>query len=567
MGRKAVAILLVLVLVMAVVPAVNLKSAEAVSKTVETSGAEGIHFYYDKEFTREISPYIDLRGEYEASYPGKIAVSRTTGAKAYLRVLDGENKYKVTGNIIDLYNYDCEKMSNIGDYVRIDEMPKSVEGDKRYELTFLPVNNYEYLNVLLNRGDLRPGNEEWYETTEDTGIVIDYVDEGLNISDRADAIYNRFIGEGESFGGYFLELENLEYSAAYATVIPDPDNLGFVSFACFEGGELKAIKDASKLSVYKSDGITKTDDLLIESYTPTGYDESAGMMTLGAMPGVTDGEYVIRYDDGKTTYDMKVSVGLPTVGIYKAPVRSLENLVTEFNYTEGVIKKYYILTDRTDYNEISYDYITYGDDGVSVYAELHDSASGDGFAGTCMDIDIADADGPLKFITTVKYEDNGHTVMKKGAAFAYVNPAKMGLKKVVDGNIYKITKLYSDKGLGTVTLVKASKNRTGDHIKYTVTIAGHPYYITAIGPNAYKGNKKLKSMIINEQLKTIGKNAFKNCTALKSVRIYSKAIKKVGKAAFKGLPKKCVMRVPASKVKAYKKLFKKAGFNGKVKKA
>ena len=39
----------------------------------------------------------------------------------------------------------------------------------------------------------------------------------------------------------------------------------------------------------------------------------------------------------------------------------------------------------------------------------------------------------------------------------------------------------------------------------------------------------------------------------------------VGSNAFKGLSSKTIIKVPKKKLKAYKKLFKKKGFSGKVK--
>ena len=58
---------------------------------------------------------------------------------------------------------------------------------------------------------------------------------------------------------------------------------------------------------------------------------------------------------------------------------------------------------------------------------------------------------------------------------------------------------------------------------------------------------------------SISKNAFKNNRKLKSIKIKSRTIKKVGKGSLKGIHKKAVIRVPKSKLKAYKKIFKKKG--------
>lgn len=93
------------------------------------------------------------------------------------------------------------------------------------------------------------------------------------------------------------------------------------------------------------------------------------------------------------------------------------------------------------------------------------------------------------------------------------------------------------------------------------------YKVTSIKKNAFKGNKKVKQIIVGKNIKTIGKNAFKNCSKMKKMKmkIKSKSIKKVGKAAFKGISKKCIIQVPKSKKKVYTKMFRKAGLNKKAK--
>ena len=52
---------------------------------------------------------------------------------------------------------------------------------------------------------------------------------------------------------------------------------------------------------------------------------------------------------------------------------------------------------------------------------------------------------------------------------------------------------------------------------------------------------------------------------MKKIKIKSKSIKKIGKNAFKGVSKNCVIQVPKSKKKAYTKMLRKAGLSKKVK--
>ena len=79
-------------------------------------------------------------------------------------------------------------------------------------------------------------------------------------------------------------------------------------------------------------------------------------------------------------------------------------------------------------------------------------------------------------------------------------------------------------------------------------------------------NKKLKKVTIGANITSIGANAFSGCKSLKNVVVKSKSLKKVGKNAFKGIQKKAVFKVPAKKLKAYKKLFgSKAGVKKSMK--
>ena len=74
-------------------------------------------------------------------------------------------------------------------------------------------------------------------------------------------------------------------------------------------------------------------------------------------------------------------------------------------------------------------------------------------------------------------------------------------------------------------------------------------------------------MTLPKKVVQIGGNAFKNCKKMKTLIIKSTKLtaKSVKKNAFKGLTKKTTIKVPKSKLKAYKALFKKKGLSGKVK--
>ncbi len=170
---------------------------------------------------------------------------------------------------------------------------------------------------------------------------------------------------------------------------------------------------------------------------------------------------------------------------------------------------------------------------------------------------------------------------------------------------------------GEVIFVGPNKKTYSKYtVPNTVEVNGVRYKVTEIAPNAFKGNKNLKTVKIGSGIKTIGarafygctkltkvtigsnvetigNSAFQNCTALKNLtlpkkvsKIGSKAFygckkltkltvnttklsaKKVGKQAFTKMGssnyKKVTVKVPKKKLKIYKKMFVKAGLSKKA---
>ncbi len=150
--------------------------------------------------------------------------------------------------------------------------------------------------------------------------------------------------------------------------------------------------------------------------------------------------------------------------------------------------------------------------------------------------------------------------------------------KDATGSSYKVTVSGSSP---TVTLTKASSSLKGKVTIDTVTINGVTYKVTAIGAKAFKGNKKITSVVLGSGVKTIGASAFEKCTSLKSVTAKCKTLKKIGKKAFSGCKKlktvklkttkltkkavgkkafagiaaKCTFKVPKKYIASYKKIF------------
>lgn len=119
-----------------------------------------------------------------------------------------------------------------------------------------------------------------------------------------------------------------------------------------------------------------------------------------------------------------------------------------------------------------------------------------------------------------------------------------------DGKTYKVTAVSSSsfKNNKTVTEITVSKN------------------IESIGSSAFAGCTKLRKVTLSgTKLKKIGSKAFYNCKSLKNIVIKSKSLAKVEKNAFKGIHKNAQIKVPASRLKKYKKLLSKKGQKKSVK--
>ncbi|MCI9533051.1 MAG: leucine-rich repeat protein [Lachnospiraceae bacterium] len=91
--------------------------------------------------------------------------------------------------------------------------------------------------------------------------------------------------------------------------------------------------------------------------------------------------------------------------------------------------------------------------------------------------------------------------------------------------------------------------------------------VSSIGNGAFEGCGKLVKIAIPEKTTRIGSKAFYNCKKLRSITIKNgrMASNSIGSNAFKGVYKRVAIQVPKSKVKAYKKLFRKKGLGIRAK--
>lgn len=133
---------------------------------------------------------------------------------------------------------------------------------------------------------------------------------------------------------------------------------------------------------------------------------------------------------------------------------------------------------------------------------------------------------------------------------------KKGTKLTVGTNIFVVTNVKAK----TVSYKGTKKKKVAKiTIPATVKSGNQVYKVTAIADNAFKNNKKIKTVVVGKNVRTIGKKAFYGCKNLKKITVQSSIIKKVGAKAFKGINKKAVIKVPSKKYKAYKKVFKGKG--------
>ena len=136
-------------------------------------------------------------------------------------------------------------------------------------------------------------------------------------------------------------------------------------------------------------------------------------------------------------------------------------------------------------------------------------------------------------------------------------------EKITDkstGAVYKVT------GKNTVEYVKATTKKASRTIPSTVKLKGIKCQVTSIAAKAFKGDTKIKTVVIPSTVRKIGKEAFAKCKNLKKITIKTAYLssKKVGANAFKGIHVKATIKVPKKQKKAYQKLLKAREIGKKV---
>lgn len=129
-----------------------------------------------------------------------------------------------------------------------------------------------------------------------------------------------------------------------------------------------------------------------------------------------------------------------------------------------------------------------------------------------------------------------------------------------DGNSYEVIKAGE-----TVAFKEADRTKSVVIIPDTIEVDGITYKVTSIADGAFKDDEAVKKIIIGKNIETIGSEAFCGCVNLSEIVIESKILSEVGEKAFEKIHPSASIKVPASKLSAYRKLLKGKGQGGKVK--
>lgn len=127
-------------------------------------------------------------------------------------------------------------------------------------------------------------------------------------------------------------------------------------------------------------------------------------------------------------------------------------------------------------------------------------------------------------------------------------PVQAGESIVIDGVTYVVTDVTAKKA------AVLGANKTSIKIPGSVSIKNETFAVTEISEKAFSGSRKLKKVVIGDQVTTIGKQAFYNCKNLSSVTIGAK-VTTIGKQAFSRSSK---LKTIVLKCKTFKKVDKTA---------
>lgn len=169
-------------------------------------------------------------------------------------------------------------------------------------------------------------------------------------------------------------------------------------------------------------------------------------------------------------------------------------------------------------------------------------------------------------VTVTKKADKDGEVTYNGTASTSNTTIKIPSTVLISGVEYRVTKIApnafkNNKKLKSVS-IPSSITEIGSKAFYNctalkkVTIGSN---VTLIGSSAFYNCKSLTSVTIGKKVTSIGSKAFYNCKKLKKITIKSTVLNNVGSKAFKNIHKKATIKVPKKKLSEYKTLLKGKG--------
>lgn len=162
--------------------------------------------------------------------------------------------------------------------------------------------------------------------------------------------------------------------------------------------------------------------------------------------------------------------------------------------------------------------------------------------------------------STVK---KGTKVTIKGYKYTVKNSSEVTFTGVKNKKASKISIPTTVKIKNKKYKVTAMSEKSLKGVKAKTIIVGNN--VQTIGNSAMENCKQLTKVTLGKNVKKIGKNVFKSDKKLKNITIKSTKLKSVGKNAFKGINSKVKITVPKKKYTSYKKLMKGKGQSKKVK--
>ena len=394
------------------------------------------------------------------------------------------------------------------------------------------------------------------------GIVGENRGDIKNCFNSAKIVGKEYVaGIATGIGTELVKIENC-YNLGEVDAKDNTDKMGALTYA---DNKIFNVANSYNLGTVKDLSGDKAQFNANDTYTNVAYNSENGIAAAEGTTGIT-GYAAAQFKDRTVVDALNANDGVEETVWYQNtenPDLAFNMTVTSditvpeaLNVTLGKIMKLQASVTPEDATNKTLVYTSSDDTIASVKED-----------GTISGLKLGTADITVKAMDTGKEKTVKVTVKEADKEPANpTNPAKpsqpttktvkKGTKLIVGTNTFVVTNVKAK----TVSY-KGTKNKKAAKITIPATVKSgkQVYKVTTIADNAFKNNKKIKTVVVGKNVRTIGKKAFYGCKNLKKITVQSSIIKKVGAKAFKGINKKAVIKVPSKKYKAYKKVFKGKG--------